>query len=169
MRSLILGLLSLLLAQGWGASAAWAENCPLQALDSSGQEVEVEAICNAIDSFNQKGVPGVILADDDDDECDGDDPTWMPRPPYSALITVDPSGFGISRLNEDEEYEIVRAIKDGDILDDFREIGSSSVASLDRNSNVPSEMRYVAQLNSYSLRAISNGRLVYYFLRHVGY
>lgn len=146
-----------------------AQECPIVFSGWEGEE-EAQRICSAIQSFNQNGVPGVMADDcEGDDCCDDDDPTWFPSPPYSAIISMGQWGVSISRLDEDHEIQIREILEYSDILDDYHGgYGDSRrIPSLEDSYSydVPDDMRYLAQREQWVERAISNGNLVYYYLR----
>ncbi|MDA4846917.1 hypothetical protein [Hoeflea poritis] len=151
------------------ATQAYAQSCPIIYSGFEGERA-VERICSAILSFNQNGVPGVMADDcEGDDCCDDDDPTWLPAPPFSAIISMGEWGVSISRLSDNHESEIRRILEYADILDDY--YGGYGerrrIPSLEDNYSygVPDDMRYLAQREPWIERAIANGNLVYYYLR----
>ncbi len=151
------------------ATQAQAQNCPLDYSGWDGEEA-AERICSAIRSFNQNGVPGVLADDcEGDDCCDDSDPTWLPAPPYSAIISISESSVHISRLDERYASEIKEILEYSDILDDhYGGYGERRrIPSLESGYSygVPNRMRDLAERDHWVQRSLLSGNLVYYYLR----
>jgi hypothetical protein len=162
-------LSALFACSGFVGSTAAAQECPIFHKSWEGEE-RANLVCEAIQSFNQNGFPGGVADDcDGDDCCDDDDPTWMPSPPYNAIVSMGPWGLSIFPLQEDVADELYDALSYSNLLEQNDGYGlTRQTPSLDNGYgfDVPEQMRYLAEQQSWVREHISRGNLVYYYLRN---
>lgn len=144
-----------------------AQDCLISHSDPWEKEAAMQ-ICNAVGSFNNRGVPGIIADDcEGEDCCDDEDPSWLPSPPFSAIISISAQGFFIHNLDDGQAEEIRGALIDSGFFNGFGSLQEKQfIPSLDDDlpSSTLSVMIQLMEQDRWVEQRILNGNLVYYYI-----